>query len=96
MTLINSHTLNNDHVQSCEERSLTGVVAHVCVDRQFADVEGLDDIRVPFPPILDVVEHVVHGLGWDVLTLHPTLRREQNNYITQNAQGSRRRRSEAR
>lgn len=41
----------------------TGVVAHVGVDRQPADVEGLNDVGVPGAAIVGVMEDVVHGLS---------------------------------
>ena len=56
---------------------LTGVVADVSVDGQFADVERLNHVRVPFPPVIDVVEHVVHGFCRNILANHPTLRAER-------------------
>lgn len=63
----------------------TGVVTDVCVDGELPDVEGLDDVRVPFHPVLDVVQHVVHGLGRHVLAHHLTLRKRdrQREFILQ-------------
>lgn len=52
----------------------TWVVTNIRVDCKFPDIEGLNDICVPFPSVFNVVENVVHGLSWHVLAHHPTLR----------------------
>lgn len=53
--------------------TLPRVVAYVSVDCEFSNVKRLDDISVPFPPVLNVVQDIVHGLRGNVLAHHPTL-----------------------
>lgn len=53
---------------------LTRVIAHVSIDCQAGDVEGLNDVAVPLLSILNVVEHVIERLGWHVSAFHPALR----------------------
>lgn len=81
-----SHTWGELHYGNV----FTGIVADVRVHRQFADVKGLDHVRVPFSPIINVMEHIIHGFCRNVLTHHPTLRereRETLLFITHNAPG---------
>lgn len=55
----------------------TWVVTNIRIDRKFPDVEGLNDVCVPFSSVFSVVENVVHGLSRHVFTHHPTLRDRQ-------------------
>lgn len=46
---------------------LTGVISHISVDGEAPDVVGLDHVGVPFLAVAGVVQHVIEGLGGDIL-----------------------------
>lgn len=51
----------------------TWIVTNICIDCKFSDIEGLDDIGVPFFSVFNVMENIIHSLGGHVLTDHPAL-----------------------
>lgn len=57
--------------------ALTGVISHVCVDRQSADVVGVDHVGVPLLTVAGVMEDVVQRLCRHVFAHDPHLEQRQ-------------------
>lgn len=63
--------------ESLQTAGLTGVISDVGVDRQPADVVGINHVGVPLPAVAGVMEDVVQCLRRHVLTHYSHLRHKQ-------------------